>query len=55
MTNLYETALNNGIELMQLFEDELNSPLKQAASDVGITEGEEMQKYMTWAYKQLGV
>ena len=55
MNPQYKKALEDGLVMMESFPDEITPPLKQAANDNGIEWGAPMQKYMDWAYKQLGV
>ena len=54
MNELYQKAFDLGLEMLEFFPDELTSPLRQAAFDVGIPEGDELKAYMDWAFKKLG-
>lgn len=51
---LYQEALENALSLMEA-DEEINSALKQAASNLGIPFGEEMGKFVEWAHQELGL
>jgi hypothetical protein len=55
MTN-YQNALENALNMMSMFDDmELNSALKQCASDCGIAYGQDMGNFVAWAIKELAI
>jgi len=50
----YSQAFRDAMQMMEKFEDlEPTSAFKQAASDLGISEGEEMRKFVEWARKRI--
>jgi hypothetical protein len=50
----YSQAFRDAMQMMEEFEDlEPTSAFKQAASDLGIPEGEEMRKFVEWARKRI--
>ena len=50
----YSQAFRDAMQMMEKFEDlEPTSAFKQAASDLGIPEGEEMRKFVEWARKRI--
>lgn len=54
LTSIYEKALEDAILMMDEFDMlEPTSALKQCAHDWGIAWGEDMGKFIDWAYKEL--
>ena len=53
MEQKYIKALQDALFYLETDEMEIKSVLKQAASDNGINYGEEMQKFVDWAYKKI--
>lgn len=50
----YNNILNYAFDMMEMCEGlEPTSALKQAASDHGIKEGEDMGKFVNWAWKEV--
>ncbi len=49
----YGPAFDEAVQMMEMFELEPRSALKQAASDHGIPEGDEMGLFVKWAEGQL--
>lgn len=52
----FERAFENAYTMLLEFDGlEIRSALKQAASDEGIEEGEEMKTFVLWSEEKLGL